>query len=267
MSGNNRMASGATGHKCSMLDSLLATLGCLSVLAVGVAGCGSLSAPARYDRAQATAVPQRPAPTSGTSSRVPFLADTPWIGELYQRSDRARVTAESRFIEVDPGDEFLVIERGEGSADIGEYGVETSTNAIASDPADRTSHKEGEPYLFPPKTRWAEITTRQPAAGRAEVTRRKTSALAVRDIPGGGGLLARRAGADKDVSVPLQHTDVKARVSAYVGAVEVTQQFANPFDEAIEAVYVFPLPTDAAVHDFILTIGERRIRGIVRERA
>ena len=36
--------------------------------------------------------------------------------------------------------------------------------------------------------------------------------------------------------------------------------------EKIEAVYVFPLPQNAAVNEFVMTIGERRIRGIIRER-
>jgi Ca-activated chloride channel family protein len=44
------------------------------------------------------------------------------------------------------------------------------------------------------------------------------------------------------------------------------QQFQNPYSEKIEAVYVFPLPHNAAVNEFIMTIGERRIRGIIRER-
>ena len=45
------------------------------------------------------------------------------------------------------------------------------------------------------------------------------------------------------------------------------QEFTNPYQKKIEAVYVFPLPHDAAVNEFIMTIGERRIRGIIRERA
>lgn len=52
----------------------------------------------------------------------------------------------------------------------------------------------------------------------------------------------------------------------YIGSVDVTQQFVNPFSEKIEAVYVFPLPHDAAVSDFVMTIGDRHIRGIIRER-
>src|SRR5262249_12300070 len=66
--------------------------------------------------------------------------------------------------------------------------------------------------------------------------------------------------------LPLEHTDVKAAVTGYVGTVDVTQQFGNPFNEKIEAVYLFPLPENSAVSEFVMTIGERRIRGILREK-
>lgn len=66
--------------------------------------------------------------------------------------------------------------------------------------------------------------------------------------------------------LPLEHTDVKAQLTFAIGSVTVTQHYHNPYSGKIEAVYVFPLPDDAAVHDFILQIGERRIRGIIRER-
>lgn len=70
----------------------------------------------------------------------------------------------------------------------------------------------------------------------------------------------------KEVPLPLKHTDVNASVSGYIASVEVTQQFQNPYDSKIEAVYVFPLPENAAVNEFIMTIGARKIRGIIRER-
>jgi len=66
--------------------------------------------------------------------------------------------------------------------------------------------------------------------------------------------------------MPLKHTDVRASVSGYIGSVEVVQQFHNPYSSKIEAEYVFPLPHNSAVNEFIMTIGERRIRGIIRER-
>jgi Ca-activated chloride channel family protein len=79
-------------------------------------------------------------------------------------------------------------------------------------------------------------------------------------------LVTTLPGETKPVPVPLKHTEVKARVDAYIATVDVQQQFHNPFDSKIEAVYVFPLPQDAAVNEFVMTIGDRKIRGIIRER-
>ena len=90
--------------------------------------------------------------------------------------------------------------------------------------------------------------------------------------PGTGAMLASfladddQAAYQSEIPLPLKHTDVHARIVGYVGTVDVTQQFENPFDTRIEAVYVFPLPEKAAVSGFVMSIGERRIRGILRER-
>jgi Ca-activated chloride channel family protein len=70
----------------------------------------------------------------------------------------------------------------------------------------------------------------------------------------------------REVPLPLEHTAVRAHVHGYIGTVDVTQQFQNPYDEKIEAVYLFPLPEKAAVSEFVMTIGERKIRGILREK-
>jgi Ca-activated chloride channel family protein len=86
------------------------------------------------------------------------------------------------------------------------------------------------------------------------------------DTPGCGAMLARLPKEEKEIPLPLKHTDVKGRISGYIATVDVTQQFHNPYDEKIEAVYVFPLPQNAAINEFIMTIGERKIRGIIRER-
>jgi Ca-activated chloride channel homolog len=84
------------------------------------------------------------------------------------------------------------------------------------------------------------------------------------DAPGSGALMAKIE--KKEIPMPLKHTDVRASVSGYIGSVEVVQRFHNPYSSKIEAVYVFPLPHNAAINEFIMTIGERRIRGIIRER-
>lgn len=84
------------------------------------------------------------------------------------------------------------------------------------------------------------------------------------DTPGSGVLKAKMA--EKEIPVPLKHTDVRATITGYIAATDVTQQYHNPYDTKIEAVYVFPLPHNAAVSEFLMTIGDRKIRGIIRER-
>jgi Ca-activated chloride channel family protein len=84
--------------------------------------------------------------------------------------------------------------------------------------------------------------------------------------PGSGVLVTTLPGAEKPVPVPLKHTAVKAGIAGYIATVDVKQQFHNPYDGKIEAVYVFPLPSNAAVNEFVMTVGERKIRGVIRER-
>lgn len=66
--------------------------------------------------------------------------------------------------------------------------------------------------------------------------------------------------------VPLKHTDVKAEISGFLSRVRVVQEFENNFTEKIEAVYVFPLPNNAAVDDMTMKIGERIVKGKIMKR-
>jgi len=65
---------------------------------------------------------------------------------------------------------------------------------------------------------------------------------------------------------PLKRTDVRAEISGFLSRVNVTQEFENPFKEKIEAVYVFPLPANAAVDDMTMVVGERTVRGKILRR-
>jgi Ca-activated chloride channel homolog len=67
-------------------------------------------------------------------------------------------------------------------------------------------------------------------------------------------------------SCPLVHTDVKADISGILSRVTVRQQFQNPFNVPIEAVYTFPLPHNAAVDDMTIHAGSRTIRGVIKRR-
>src|SRR5688500_9434773 len=66
---------------------------------------------------------------------------------------------------------------------------------------------------------------------------------------------------------PLRHTQVDAEISAYLARTVIEQRYTNPYETAIEAVYTFPLGALAAVNDFVMQIGDRKIVGVVRPRA
>lgn len=80
---------------------------------------------------------------------------------------------------------------------------------------------------------------------------------ALRVVRPGGGM----------VECPLKHTDVSAEISGFVARVRVKQTFHNPLKEKIEAVYVFPLPHEAAVDEMTMSLGERKIVGLMKRRA
>ncbi len=65
---------------------------------------------------------------------------------------------------------------------------------------------------------------------------------------------------------PLKHTEVNAEISGFLARVTVTQEFENPFEEKIEAVYTFPLPQNAAVDDMTMLVGDRLVRGKIKRR-
>lgn len=67
-------------------------------------------------------------------------------------------------------------------------------------------------------------------------------------------------------NLPLERVDVTARVTGLVAGVEVVQVFRNPFEVALEATYVFPLPPRAAVTAFRMEADDRVVEGVLKER-
>lgn len=65
---------------------------------------------------------------------------------------------------------------------------------------------------------------------------------------------------------PLKHTDVQVDISGFLARVTLTQQFENPFEEPIEAVYTFPMSDRAAVDAMTMKIGDRVIKGLIKRR-
>lgn len=65
---------------------------------------------------------------------------------------------------------------------------------------------------------------------------------------------------------PLKHTDVKTDIYGFVARTTVKQTFENPLARKIEALYVFPLPQDAAVDGMRMTVGDRLVIGEIKPR-
>ncbi|BAY75764.1 hypothetical protein NIES25_22110 [Nostoc linckia NIES-25] len=80
-----------------------------------------------------------------------------------------------------------------------------------------------------------------------------------------GGLYVQSPQGEKLV-FPLKHTEVLAKVAGNLSRVEVIQSFENPFTQPLEAVYIFPLPDEAAVDDMEIKIGDRTIKGNIKKR-
>jgi len=93
-----------------------------------------------------------------------------------------------------------------------------------------------------------------------------TLAIPMVDIPSGATRVLGSLKA-KEQPLPLESVQLRARVIDRIAEVTVEQKFGNPFREAIEAVYVFPLAGGSAVSRFEMQIGKRVVRGRVEERA
>ncbi len=67
-------------------------------------------------------------------------------------------------------------------------------------------------------------------------------------------------------NLPLTSLDIAAEVTGLAVRTELTQGFRNPFDEPLEATYIFPLPDRAAVTALSLRADGRTVEGVLRER-
>ena len=70
----------------------------------------------------------------------------------------------------------------------------------------------------------------------------------------------------KDAVIPLKASRTNVQISGAIAHVQVTQVYQNTGNESIEAKYVFPLSTQAAVHKMQMTIGNRIVNARIYER-
>ncbi|MGV3624815.1 MAG: VIT domain-containing protein [Archangium sp.] len=103
--------------------------------------------------------------------------------------------------------------------------------------------------------------------GGATATRLRSLPIRGHTVDFGQGSLEAATNDGPSRPFTLTHTRVNISVTGFMQSVTVTQIFTNPFTEAVEAVYVFPLPEDSAVHDMELKAGERIIRASIQKKA
>lgn len=66
--------------------------------------------------------------------------------------------------------------------------------------------------------------------------------------------------------LPLKSTSAEVTIAGVISDVKVTQVYKNEGEHALEAIYIFPASTRAAVYGMEMTIGERVIKAEVKER-
>ena len=104
--------------------------------------------------------------------------------------------------------------------------------------------------------------------------------LAVLLLAGPGAFAQSETGEDKTLSpyffvksddpaldrLPLQSTSAQVRIAGVMADVTVTQVYKNQGSRPIEAIYVFPASTRAAVYRMTMTIGERTLVAKIAKR-
>lgn len=70
----------------------------------------------------------------------------------------------------------------------------------------------------------------------------------------------------QEETLPLKHTGAKVRVLGSIADVEITQRYRNTGASVLEATYVFPCSTRAAVHGLTMKIGGRVVEAQIREK-
>ncbi|MEO0473927.1 MAG: VIT domain-containing protein, partial [Bacteroidota bacterium] len=67
-------------------------------------------------------------------------------------------------------------------------------------------------------------------------------------------------------ALPLKHTAAEVSIAGVIADVQVKQVYQNTGEKPLEAIYVFPASTRAAVYGMTMTIGERRIVAKIKEK-
>lgn len=71
---------------------------------------------------------------------------------------------------------------------------------------------------------------------------------------------------DGMIKAPTLKTDVQMHITGMIARVKVEQHFKNPTKEWMEGIYVFPLPEESAVDHLDMKVGDRVVKGLIKEK-
>ena len=230
---------------------------------IGIAWLASCAAPPAEEKEPAPS----PSPAAHPASSPPGPIEA--NDRIYFPTSKPQPAPSGQVLSrtVEPADEIWVIAKPD-SGDSRPEEAATEEIVVSATYRDTELHHAPATVVSPEMANRTEL----PGSGHEVAkVRSKADDDEARPEPGSGSMVANIGwesddGGTHQVPLPLQHTAVHASVAGHIGTVNVKQQFANPFDTKIEAVYIFPLPEKAAVTEFLMVIGERTIRGILRER-
>ena len=66
---------------------------------------------------------------------------------------------------------------------------------------------------------------------------------------------------------PVLKTQVDIKITGIIARTKLTQTFKNSSKHWVNGLYVFPLPENAAVDHLLMTVGERKIEGQIKEKS
>lgn len=72
---------------------------------------------------------------------------------------------------------------------------------------------------------------------------------------------------EDEALLPLKSTEVDVNISGVIADVNVKQTYTNSGKSTIEAIYVFPASTRAAVYDMAMKVDDRIIKAVIQEKA
>ncbi|MDR1090247.1 MAG: SusC/RagA family TonB-linked outer membrane protein, partial [Prevotella sp.] len=75
-----------------------------------------------------------------------------------------------------------------------------------------------------------------------------------------------KSNSPKTAQMPLKKTDVEVSISGVIADVCVKQIYINESPNTLEAIYVFPGSTRAAVYGMAMTVGQRRIEARIKKK-